>query len=135
MEPSQDHNGAMVTNYVLEIDQGEQESAFQTVSSYSQESLAMQHTVTYASDNIITGKVYTLRFKAMNSKGYSEYSENLSVAVTSPPSKAATPVVDYEHSSRTSIYVSWELNKDGHGVGSKITGYKLYMDDGIGGDF
>lgn len=45
----------------------------------------MQHSVTFASDNIVTGKVYSFRFKALNSKGYSEYSEYLSVAATAPP--------------------------------------------------
>lgn len=51
------------------------------------------------------------------------------------PSKASTPLVDYSLSSRTSIHVYWELNEDGLGVGGKISGYKLFMDDGVGGDF
>jgi hypothetical protein len=120
---------------VLEIDEGELNSEFSSVASYEKESLSMAHTVTYASDNIISGKVYSFRFKAFNSKGFSDYSEILRVAATSVPAKAQTPLVDYSFSSETSIYVSWELNKDGLGEGGKISGYKLYMDDGKGGDF
>lgn len=59
----------------------------------------------------------------------------MSVAANSPPSQAATPYVDYTYSTRSSIFVKWNLNQDGLGVGGLISGYKLYMDDGIGGDF
>jgi hypothetical protein len=73
------------------MDQGQQETVYSVVESYDQESLAMTHTVTYAADNIVTGNIYSFRFKAYNSKGYSEYSEILRVAATSVPSKAVTP--------------------------------------------
>jgi hypothetical protein len=89
----------------------------------------MQHAVTFAADEIVTGLIYTLRFKALNSKGYSEYSELLSVAAIDPPAKASTPVHDFSLSTRTSIYVSWQLNPE-----DSVTGYLLFMDDGIGGD-
>jgi hypothetical protein len=45
----------------------------------------MMHTLTFATDLIITGKIYTFRFKSTNNKGSSDYSEYLSVACTSPP--------------------------------------------------
>ena len=135
MKPSLNDYGSIVSQYILEIDQGELNSQFSSVASYEKESLAMAHTLTYASDNIITGKVYRFRFKAFNSKGFSDYSEILSVAATSVPAKPLSPQVDYSFSSETTIYVSWQLIKDGLGEGGKISGYKLYMDDGIGGDF
>jgi hypothetical protein len=40
----------------------------------------MMHTVTYAADNVTTGLIYSFRIRSMNSKGYSQYSEILSVA-------------------------------------------------------
>ena len=95
----------------------------------------MAHTVTFANDGIVTGSIYSFRFKSENSKGESEYSEYLSVAANSPPSQANTPYVDYTYSTRSSIFVRWNLNLDGLGFGGLISGYKLYMDDGIGGDF
>lgn len=93
----------------------------------------MQHTVTYAADNVETGKIYTFRLKSQNVKGYSEYSEQVSIACSSPPAKANAPQVDYSLSSRESIYVQWVLNDDGLGDGGVIQGYKVYMDDGFGG--
>ena len=45
----------------------------------------MTHTLTYAVDGIITGKVYTFRFKAVNEKGSSAFSEYISIAASKPP--------------------------------------------------
>jgi hypothetical protein len=96
----------------------------------------MVHTVTYSLDGVQTGQIYSFRFKARNSIGYSEYSQILSVAATSPPTKAATPQVDYTLSDRMSLHLKWDLNSDGPGgIGTAISGYKLYMDDGRGGLF
>lgn len=133
---SESSNGSPITEYVLEIDAGELESSFTEVLTYVRDSFEMQHTVTFADDNILTGKIYSFRFKSFNSKGYSEYSEILSVAAVNPPLKAATPQNDYSFSSRTSVFVNWQLNEDGLGSeGGLISGYKLFMDDGEGGDF
>lgn len=49
----------------------------------------MQHTLTYATDGIITGKIYSFRFKAVNVKGSSEYSEFVTIAVNKPPQQAS----------------------------------------------
>lgn len=70
----------------------------------------MQHTLTFVNDGILTGKIYSFRFKAVNVKGSSEYSELVSIAVNKPPLQASQPVVNYELSTRTSIFVTWELN-------------------------
>ena len=55
------------------------------VVSYDQSGLALQHTVTYVADSIVTGKIYSFTFRATNSKGNSDYSEILSIAVIDPP--------------------------------------------------
>jgi hypothetical protein len=47
---------------VLEIDDGNK--VFVEVQSYALTSFSMQHTVTYATDHIETGKIYTFRFKS-----------------------------------------------------------------------
>jgi len=47
--------------------------------------MSMQHTMTYASDLITTGKIYSLRTRSMNIMGYSEYSDVLYIAANSPP--------------------------------------------------
>ena len=94
-----------------------------------------EHTVTYALDGILTGSIYSFRFKSFNIKGESAYSEVISVACTSPPPKANSPTVNYLYSTRSSIFVEWMLTPDGLGEGGRITGYKLYLDNGRGGEF
>jgi hypothetical protein len=73
----------------------------------------MEHTLTFATDGLVTGNIYTFRIKARNEKGDSDYSEFSSIACNSPPEQANAPYVDYSLSSRTSIFVSWLLNEDG----------------------
>jgi hypothetical protein len=95
----------------------------------------MAHTLTFAADAIVTGKIYSFQFRALNAKGYSEFSEILSVATAAPPVKANTPTVDYSKSSKTSLFIKWARNSDAPGPGGLITGYTLFMDDGKGGKF
>jgi hypothetical protein len=84
----------------------------------------MAHTVTYALDSVYTGKVYSFRVKALNSKGYSDYSEILRAAATDAPPRAPTPTVDYSLSSKSSLYISWQLLPNGlSDFGTAITGY------------
>ena len=131
--PSLDSLGAAITHYVLEVDKGSFNTAFSEVGSYDQQGFAMQHTLQFVPDGLITGKIYSFRMKARNVKGDSEYSEILSVACVSPPSQANKPEITYSLSTRTSIFVSWLPNEDGLDDGGLITGYKLYKDDGYGG--
>ena len=133
--PAPFNGGIYIERYTLEMDQGTYGSDFQVLDSYDQTSFLMEHTATYATDGIETGKLYSFRFKASNAKGDSEYSAILTVACSSPPEQADMPAVDYSLSSRTSIFLKWQLNADGIGPGGLISGYKLYMDDGYGGDF
>jgi len=107
--PANNNGGSSITSYVLEMNQGAKDTPFTEVASYVQTSFIMQHTVTYATDLIVTGRIYTFRFKAVNNKGNSSYSELLTVACNAPPSKAPTPVVNYSYSTRSSIFVSWDL--------------------------
>ena len=83
--PSSDYGGAVVTNYYLEMNTGIAGSPFTPVASYITTSFVMLYTVTFATDGIITGQIYQFRFRSLNSKGYSDYSEILSVAAIDPP--------------------------------------------------
>ena len=74
-------------------------------------------------------------FRAFNSKGYSDFSEILSIAASDPPNQAATPTVDYSISNKNSLFVTWQITLDSISPGGIITGYKLYADDGLGGNF
>jgi hypothetical protein len=133
--PSPDFGGSTVTRYELWMDQGSEDSEYSQVSSYVATSLTMTHSVQWPTDSIVTGQVYSFKFLAENSKGVSEFSEIVSIAAIDPPAQASTPVIDYELSSSTSIFVSWQRNTDGEAPGGLITGYSLFMDDGYGGKF
>jgi len=74
-----------------------------------------------------------VKFACENSKGVSEQSEILYVSTTALPAQASTPEADYSLSSANSLYVKWALTADQTGPGGLITGYVLYMDDGLGG--
>jgi len=132
---SEDYGGSVVTEYELWRDQGESNSEFSLVPTYDTTGFFLTHTMTFALDGITTGKIYKFRFRAKNSKGYSEFSGAVSIAAVGPPSKPATPSVDYKLSTRSQLYVKWSMNADGTSPGGLITGYKLYADDGIGGEF
>jgi len=135
MTESQDYGGAQVTKYELWRDAGSSGSVFAILPTYVTTSLAMAHTLTFANDAIVTGKIYSFKFRALNAKGYSDFSEILSVASTAPPSKANPPTVDYTKSSRTSLLIKWVRNTDTPSPGGLITGYTLFMDDGKGSQF
>lgn len=108
---------------------------FSKVTTYISTSFQFTHTVTFALDGVVTGKIYSFQFRALNSKGFSEYSEPVAIAAIAPPAKASTPSVDYTLSTKDQLFIRWALTADGVVPGGLITGYKLYADDGLGGAF
>jgi hypothetical protein len=132
---SEDIGGSVVTNYELWMDQGQAESAFTIVSTYDTTGFLFTHTVTFALDGVTTGLIYSFQFRSMNSKGYSDFSERISIACSSPPPQPSPPNVNYKLSSKDQLFITWTLLPDAIGPGGLIIGYKLYADDGSGGSF
>ena len=64
---------------------GEDGQDFSQVMSYVPSSQNLQHTLTFAIDGIITGRVYSFKLRAKNSKGYSEFSNIVAIAAVDPP--------------------------------------------------
>lgn len=96
----------------------------------------MTHTVDTTNDPVVSGTIYQFKWRCANlERGHSDFSEILSAAVIGKPATPSAPTVDYTQSNSTSLYVQWTLVADGTLPGGKITGYKLYMDDGYGGNF
>jgi hypothetical protein len=79
------------------------------------------------------GEIYRFRVQAVNEFGDSDFSENIRASLGSVPNKPYTPYKIEDKSSKTSIAVKWEENDDK--VTSKLTGYKLFMDDGFNGPY
>jgi hypothetical protein len=135
MFETKDFGGSTVTEYELWLDQGEINSPFTKLDSYDTTGFIFTHTANFAVDGITTGKIYSFKFRALNSKGFSEFSEILSVAASDPPIKANTPTVDYALSTKNSLFIKWQLTTDMVTPGGRIIGYYLYCDDGLGGAF
>lgn len=55
--------------------------------------------------------------------------------MTNLPDKANTPTKIASLTSNSSIAFNWSPNTDYDLPGGKVTGYKIYMDNGLNGDF
>ena len=107
MFETEDFGGSTVTAYELWLDQGAINSSFAKLDSYDTTGFIFTHTATFAVDGITTGRIYSFKFRALNSKGLSEFSEILSVAASDPPIKANMPTVDYALSTKDSLFIKW----------------------------
>lgn len=116
------HNGGSeITGYELWRDSG-YGTAFLKVDSYTDNSLA--HTV---SQGLVAGEIYTFKYRSQNIIGYSDFSVEVRLAVTLPPTKPDVPTKIGSLSTETSIYVEWAESAP---TQTPILGYKLYMSAG-----
>jgi len=83
LDTNVDSGGSVVTEYILERNQGTAGSAFQKVTTYVSGSL--QHTITVAEDLMIAGKIYTFRWYAKNVFGDGERSDEVTIALAANP--------------------------------------------------
>ncbi len=79
------------------------------------------------------GVIYRFIVQAVNEFGDSDFSEIVKCSLGSVPQKPFSPSKIEINSTKTSIAVQWEQNSDK--VSAKLTGYKLYMDDGYNGEY
>jgi hypothetical protein len=79
-------------------------------------------------DELQSGQIYRLRYRARNSIGWGEYSSDLLAAITAPPIQPNQPVRVDSLSSKTSIAIKWDAVSDNFGEdGARVTGYRVYM--------
>jgi hypothetical protein len=97
-------------------------SAFVKVDSYTDN--ALTHTI---STGLVSGEIYTFKYRSMNQVGYSEYSTEVRYAISLPPSKPQAPTKNLVLSSETSIFVEWAESAP---TQVPILGYKLLMSAG-----
>jgi len=81
---------------------------------------------------LVAGNKYYFKLTAWNSKGESDFSDEIVVAASPLPTAPGAPYKVISKSSLTSIYVEWDYVLDNS---SPIIGYKLYMDNGNDGNF
>jgi len=115
---------------------GLESSLYTQVASYLVTSFEMMHTLQTGVDPITPGQIYGFKWRCYNLMGYSDWSETFYAAAAEPPGKPNVPRIDYQWSDNSTIFVEWDKVSDGlEGPGSLIKGYKLYIDDGLGGVF
>ncbi len=83
----------------------------------------MTYTVTSTNDNIVAGSKYYFKLRALNSKGYSEFSTEILVGASSLPDAPSAPYKIASKSTMTQLYIMWDPVSD---KSLPTSGYKLY---------
>ena len=130
---SEDNGGSDITRHELWMDDGALGS-FSKVNSYDGSSLTF--TVDQAVETtLVSGLTYRFKSLAVNDVGSSDFTGATSVALASLPAKPAVPLRVAALSTASRIVVQWVAPTSSDSPGGDITGYRLLMDDGLGGDF
>jgi hypothetical protein len=123
----------VITSHELWIDDGAL-GDFVKLASYDGSSLAF--TIDQAVETQLTsGLTYRLKSLAVNDVGSSDFTGATSVALASLPGTPSVPVRVAALSTPTRIALQWTAPTSTDSPGGDITGYRLWMDDGLGGDF
>ena len=95
-----DYGGQSLTSMELWRDDGEQAEnpTFVQVTTYDSVGFSLQHVMTDALESLVTGKIYAFKTRASNPKGTSDFSDQVQIAMASPPTSPAAPVADLEYS-------------------------------------
>lgn len=83
---------------------------------------------------LVSGLTYRLRLRAVNDVGASDWTGTESIALAALPPQPSAPVRD-SSTSDSRIVVSWTAPTTADSPGGDVIGYKLEMDDGLGGNF
>jgi hypothetical protein len=128
-----DNGGSPVTGYIMYM-----KDSNGSISSFPLSSSDMTRTV----DDLNEGEIYSFYVVALNEKGRSGNSPSLTViAATYPGLGNDFTLKDYQEQlqpkisdvDETSMVITWNRLHDIYNGGSAITGYKLYMYEGVNG--
>lgn len=95
-------------DYELEIDGGSLNSVFVPVSTYTSGLFTHKLETDPLKDNLTPGEIYTLRFKAQNMAGWSDYSQLLRVGVGAKATKPTNLAIVKESSGPSFIHIEWD---------------------------
>lgn len=87
---------------------------------------------TIGSHTVAVGNKYSFYYVAVNALGPSEDSELLQVVIDNKPNTPNDPTFDNDASSSSQITIDWAA---GSSPNSDVTGYRLYSDLGLFGDY
>lgn len=124
--------GLPITDYIVEMDEGDLLSDFAPILSYDFSADGYALSVAAVENGMTAGLLYRFRAKAYNSLGWSDYSDTLIVGLGPLPTKVDLPTKSNADSSPTTIMVQWT---DLSNQILPVSQYSLYMDDGFGESF
>ena len=84
---------------------------------------------------MVAGKVYRLQSRAVNALGASPFTASTAVALARLPGQASAPTKNAALSTESRLVLQWTAPAAFDSPGGDITGYRLEMDDGMGGDY
>jgi hypothetical protein len=138
---SADDGGTAISDYELEIDQGNSAdvritsatSSFSKIAQYSYTTDGLQYTVDAATLGLTAGKLYRFRWRSLNFMGYSPYSDTVRIglgglpsAVPSGPTRRPNSAADV-YNTNTSIGLQWSAVA---ADALPVYEYRVYVDDG-----
>ena len=98
-----DNGGDIIDSYELQMATGT--GSYSNVATYTDNSLS--HTLTVGANGLVAGGYYRFIFRAVNSEGNSEYSDELRAALSPLPAQPSAPTKNDLLSSQTSIAIEW----------------------------
>jgi hypothetical protein len=98
------------------------------------------HSLTFTIDQsnegtLVTGKTYRVKYRAVNAVGASSFTGTTSIAMADLPGKSNIPTRVDSLSDETRIVLQWTPPTSADSPGGDIIGYRLEVDDGLGGNF
>jgi len=129
----EDNGGAAIIRHELWVDDGAL-GAFSQVLSYDGSSSSF--TIEQATETaLVSGLIYRLKTRAINAVGASDYTGTTSIALADLPGEANAPAKIQALSTESKLVLSWAPPASSDSPGGDVTGYRLEMDDGLGGDY
>ena len=134
LSESNDNNGAQIDYYDLYRNSGNGTTDITNITHYDGSSLIFELNTT-DDDTLVVGEIYTFTMRAHNEAGYSEYSESVAVALARLPEQLTAPTRVNDQSSNARITIEWTPRTDRDSPGGDVTGFYVYMAEGLGGSF
>ena len=134
LSESDDNNGAQIDYYDLYRNNGAGTTDIINITHYDGSSLTFELNTTDDS-TLVAGETYTFTMRAHNQAGYSEYSDSVAVALARVPEQLTAPTRVDDQSNTLRITIEWVPKTDRDIPGGNVTGFYVYMAEGLGGSF
>ena len=128
LSPSDDNGGSVITGYALWINSGSYSSSWRQISTAES-----SYIVDVVAESLTVGLFYSFKYSANNIVGSSDFSDVLTVPLADVPSKPSSLILT--PLSKTSISVEWSASTSTGSPAGDITGYVVYRDNGLAGDY